>query len=240
MPVPLPVPASPGVNQPSINQPSAAPRPLPIPRRDQQAPGALGDSQKAAAPPTKPVRPGSRPVPVNSARPIPLQKKEGGIQVSEHVDDEEVDDVKEVVVKNMPPVLISTVVHIILVLVMALLAYSVGAKKADVITVSIDEPEIFAEKLGEQLHQDSNMVNIATPDTTKIELADVNLPPVPDPFAAPTPAELVPDGVTASSFTEAPINGSPTVALSAARKGYWAASVAMRRPKKRCAEPCSG
>lgn len=197
LPVPLPVPTGPGVNHPS-----AAPRPVPLPRRDQPAPG-----QPTAGQPAKPVRPGSRPVPVNSARPIPLKKNESDIRVSEHADDEEVDDVKEVVVKNMPPVLISTVVHIILVLIMALLAYSVGGKKTEVITVSIEDPEIFAEKLGEQLHEDSNMVNIATPDTTKIELADVNLPPVADPFAAPTPAELVPDGVTASSFTDAPING---------------------------------
>jgi hypothetical protein len=201
VPLPVPLPAStPGINQSVVNQ-TAAPRPVPIPRRDQATP----DGSKTVTQPN-PVRPGSRPVPVSS-RPIPLQKKEGDIRVSEHVDDEDVEDVKEVVVKNMPPVLISTVVHIIIVLALALMIHTVAGKKTEVITVSIEEPEIFAEKLGEQLFQDSNMVNIATPDTTKIELADVNLPPVPDPFAAPSPAELVPDGVTAASFTDAPING---------------------------------
>lgn len=206
-PMPLPVP-QPNIPQPNMPQPvlpqSAAPRPVPLPRRDPNAPG----QPTTGSTPSKPVRPGSRPVPINSARPIPLQKKEGEIRVSEHADDLEDDDVKQLVTKNMPPVLISTVVHIIIVLALALLVHSVVLKKDDVITISIEEPdEIFAEKLGEQLHQDSNMVNIATPDATKIEIAEVNLPPVADPFAAPSPAELMPDGVTAAAFTDAPING---------------------------------
>jgi hypothetical protein len=187
---------------------------VPVPRRDQQAAGQVAGGQAA-----KPVRPGARPMPIGSARPIPVKRKEGEIRVSEHIDQDDVDDVQETVVKNMPPVLISTVIHIILVLILALLAYSVTEKKSDIITVSIEDPEIFAETLGEQLLQDSNMVNIATPDATKIEIAEVNLPPVNDPFAAPNPAELVPDGLTAAAFTDAPINGIADGRSEGSKKG---------------------
>jgi len=212
-PIPIPVP-QPGMPQPMRPQ---APRPLPIPQRDPNAPNQSANGSA----PGKPVRPGSRPVPVNSTRPIPLQKKEGGIRVSEEVDPEEVEDIKVVVVKNLPPVLISTVVHIIIILVLALLVHTVNFKKNDVITVTVaDEPEeLFAEKIGEQLHQDTNIISIATPDATKVEIADVNLPPVADPFAAIKPTEMFVGGETAFSAVDAPINGIADGRSAGSKKG---------------------
>jgi hypothetical protein len=196
--VPRAVPVSGGLPAGSMPQRTAQPGlPLPVPR--QPSPAALSSA----------TQPG-QPRPAIPARPIPLKKNAHPLAVSDRttpLDEEEQSDPKRLLMKNAPPFLISSVVHMILVLLLALWLIPINFTENTVLEVSMEE-DIWAEALGDQVLAETMMeVAEQDPDQKEVEFSPNELPPVEDPFAAPTPVEIVPDGVTATSAIVAPVNG---------------------------------
>lgn len=116
--------------------------------------------------------------------------------------EESEEDLTEAVVYYAQPWLISAIVHMILLIVLALLVIPQFFRPEVELTA-----EIYAEKLGDQLEFDSPF---AGTDAEKIEepiWTPPDLAQVSDPFAAPPPSPLVPEGVTSTSDIQAAVIG---------------------------------
>lgn len=113
----------------------------------------------------------------------------------------------KVVVKGAPPWLVSLVVHMVMLLIMALIVQHMNREEPAVIITS--PPPIYAEELGEQLLDDSVPLSLKTNDIAKEAiLTPQDLPPVPDPLAAPPDVKLADaPGQTATSDIKAPAIG---------------------------------
>jgi hypothetical protein len=142
-----------------------------------------------------------------SNRPIPLKPKTSPDKIPEPDYDDEDDDTDElqVILRNAPAWLVSTVFHMLLLIVLGLLAVTAGIQSADT------EVEIgYAESLGTQLDDPS----VLSGDSTHVEgegkeqmITPRDLPPVEDPFAAPP--NLGEINVGSLSLGDAGIDGRP-------------------------------
>ena len=211
-------------NRPMHPQPTNAGRPAPPPGLDPGAGGQVARVIPLAQPGAQPVQPGApRPVAQGVASPqaqrpasvTPVAGAAGAakpvlIQVErrpEVVDTHEAadlppEDLTEVAVKNAPPWLVSAAVHMALLILLGLImvAHNAGGQ----VELEFTEDDIWAEELGEQLEIDSPL---GMEDMDLVEdpiLTPENLPEVPDPFAAPPPWEVQPDGMTATSDIDSP------------------------------------
>ncbi|MGQ9770072.1 MAG: pectate lyase [Thermogutta sp.] len=124
----------------------------------------------------------------SSGKPTPSSQAEG--------------DLADVVASYAPSWLISGIVHMLILIVMALIMLPQVFRPEVELTA-----EIYAEKLGDQLEFDSPF---AGTDREKLEeplWTPPDLPKVADPFAAPPPSELVPDGATSTSDIQSQVIG---------------------------------
>ncbi|MEX0977809.1 MAG: hypothetical protein WDZ48_03100, partial [Pirellulales bacterium] len=150
---------------------------------ESEFPGKGKFSHPAAAAPLGGVA--NRPLPAAGAsnRPIPLKPRSDGELPEDHDDeleDDEDSDLKEVL-RNAPAWLVSTVFHMLLLIVLGLLVYTTRDPSANLqVEVSYTDP-------GEQLDDPS----VLDASATKIETAEeqtitpLDLKPVDDPLAAP-------------------------------------------------------
>ncbi|MDX1962258.1 MAG: hypothetical protein SFX18_03830 [Pirellulales bacterium] len=240
---PQPVPAYPQPDSPQSNasQPvpvfpqsgsPAAAVPLPVPKiatgatiatvANPQAPVSIPKIQASIGKTAKP-QPVPKPVPI-PAKPIPVKKDAGTEIVRDHTEEElQEEEPQKVLIRNTPPFLISMVLHIALVLILALCITTIELPKFREIQVSVEEPEdIWAEALGDQLIAETTIEGPKNPEITEQDISINDLPPVDDPFAAPTPMEIVPDGVTATSSIIAPVNGIADGRQVGSKKGLLA------------------
>ncbi len=120
-----------------------------------------------------------------SNRPIPLKPKTAPDKIPEpdYDDDEEETDDLRLILRNAPAWLVSTVFHMLLLIVLGLLAVTAKFKSADV-----DVEVAYAETLGTQMTDPS----VHAGDSPRVEgvgteqmITPRDLPPVEDPFAAP-------------------------------------------------------
>ncbi len=81
------------------------------------------------------------------------KKGDDQVKVSEREEVEE--DIQAELVRQAPPLLTSMIVHIILVLVLVLIATTKFKKGDSAIELAVEEPEIWAEDLGDQVNQES-------------------------------------------------------------------------------------
>jgi hypothetical protein len=176
-------------------------RPVPV----SVTPASIAPAPAAARP--VPVKPsaapaaGARPTAVQpaAARPIPVKPKGDVLVVAG--DDEAEQETELITPLTVSPWLISTIVHIVLILVLAFIFF---APKEDP-TVALDV--VYAEAIGEQLDSDMLDMGLNDPETTDAALAfDTKL--ADDPFATP-PAimDLVADSPGITSDITAPSIG---------------------------------
>lgn len=174
--------------------------PVPVPAG---TPGPLPPT----GPPALGMRAGSAaPVPVPAGTVIPRIRG---------AEEEEADELlTEIAAKNAPSWLISTLIHIVLILVFGLLVIRRGDD--GVITI-LSEPPTFAEELGEQIEE-----HVLTSDPESVEPEEVRvesvLPEVDDPFAAPPDLPPLPDGLNPISDIQAPAIGLALKGRSEGRK----------------------
>jgi len=150
---------------------------------------------------------GGRPAPVQPARPQPVAAGVAGQRpaMAGAQEDEEDEDIYEKAVRNTPPWLISTAVHMLLMIILGLIAAGAAAVVSSVELTAeaedtIDEELIYAEQLGNQVEIDSPLAVEDDFTVQKPVLAEANLPPVENPFATPfSETEPSPDGTTAVS-----------------------------------------
>jgi hypothetical protein len=197
---PVPVPAAP--------QPAAAPVRHAGPRPVLATPQNKAAAAVAAAP---------RPIPAN--RPVIAPVKSGAdgkvtVQPQRPEDQPPPDDTAKIV-KGAPPWMVSMIVHAVILLIMGLI---IVVKPPKEIIELISPPDIFAEKLGEQVLDDE----LQSPDSMDLEVVDPALslsekPPVDDPFAAPPIVDVnIPDANSATSDVQAPAIG---LALTGRQEG---------------------
>lgn len=121
---------------------------------------------------------------VASSRPIPLPQRSAD-EFPDEDDDEDLedeqDDLREII-KNAPAWLVSTVFHMVLLIVLGLLVVSAADNAAE-----LEIEAGYSEDLGEQLENPSVMVADANPEelVTEPVVAPSELPPVEDPLVAP-------------------------------------------------------
>lgn len=178
---------------------------------------------RPVAPVPVPVKPAaSRPVlaprPVPANRPLPAPAKTGSDSLTvqpQRPEDEPPPDDTAKVVKGAPPWMVSMVVHAVILLIMGLIVIS--NPPTEIIEL-ISPPDIFAEKLGEQVLEEE----LQTPESMELEVLDPALsfsekPPVDDPFAAPPIIDIsIPDANSSTSDDVAPAIG---LALTGRQEG---------------------
>ncbi|MBL9124886.1 MAG: terpene cyclase/mutase family protein [Planctomycetaceae bacterium] len=111
------------------------------------------------------------------------------------------DEIKQVAARNAPAFLISSVVHMVILILLGL--WFLPLKLPEFVHLELVNSEVEGDQLDEEpllIADDSQaaLEEILTPD---------DLTPVDDPFAAPPKLELTPDGSTASSDIQAPVIG---------------------------------
>lgn len=158
-----------------------------------------------------------RPVPAN--RPVlapvkPTSAESLAVQ-SPRPEDQPPPDSTGKVIKGAPPWMVSMVVHAVILLIMGLIFVANPSKE---IIELIAPPDIFAERIGEQVLEDE----LQSPDSMNLEVIDPALslsdkPPVDDPFAAPPISDvIVADANSATSDIQAPAIG---LALTGRQEG---------------------
>jgi hypothetical protein len=180
--------------------PAVAPRPLP----------AAGGNPPAAVRPTNALGlvPAASPmaVPAAAPRPIPVPKRAGGELVIREKAQEEADpeeQIKKLALKNAPPWLISTLIHMLIMIILGVwLLPNDNSKNA----IFLD---VIAEQIGEQLDDESVMTSTENKDLDKQVLMDETRERVDDPFAAPPKVDVTValPGVSASADVAAPVIG---------------------------------
>ena len=200
-----------------------APSPVPVPQSVAPVPvRPAGPRPVLATPENKAaaaarVATAPRPVPAN--RPVLAPAKpasEGSLAVQPpRPEDQPPPDSTDKVVKGAPPWMVSMVVHALVLLIMGLIFVAHPPKE---IIELITPPDIFAEKLGEQVLEDE----LQSPDSMNLEVVDPALsfsdkPPVDDPFAAPPISDInVLDPNSSTSDIQAPAIG---LALTGRQEG---------------------
>jgi hypothetical protein len=170
-----------------------------------------------------PTAPANRPVPVSAAnRPVPVTKADldpGKPKIDEEKTEKET-DVTEKAIKKAPPWLISTVIHMVVIIVLAMI-YIVPQ-----IPNQISLEAIYAEKLGEQVLDDT----LQSPEALNMEVEVPTLAfdskMVDDPFAAPPELDMISLDATkaaAESFDAPSIGLALTGREAGAKKALLAA-----------------
>jgi hypothetical protein len=120
--------------------------------------------------------------------------------------------VTTMVLEQSPPWLFSMVFHLLMVIIMGLIVYANIPRKP----LEINAETVYAEKLGDQLEIDApgGIPDVKSAEETVI--TPENLPPVPDPFAAPEHLDARAEGTVVSSDIQATEIG---LALSGRRPG---------------------
>jgi hypothetical protein len=146
-----------------------------------------------------------------AARPVPVAKaKPGELPAAHHttVDGEPETLVQRTwkdLLRNAPAWLISTVIHMALLIILALIVVAQHQDKR------LEIASTYAERLGEQLTDDSVLVSGDPREITKADkqiITPQHLPPVEDPFAAPPSlAESPLPGFAAASDISSPAIG---------------------------------
>lgn len=158
--------------------------------------------------------PANRPL-VASAKPIPVPAGGGKMVREERPEDQPPPDETAKIVRGAPPWMVSMVVHAGILLVMGLIFI---ARPISEQIMLIAPPDIFAEKLGEQVLE----TELQSPESMELEVVDPALsfdekPPVDDPFAAPPIVDLnIPDPNSSTSDVAAPAIG---LALTGRQEG---------------------
>jgi hypothetical protein len=113
-----------------------------------------------------------------------------------------------------PPWLFSLAFHLCMLIVMGLIVFAVNRPNKP---IQLNVDTVYAEKLGNQLMFDSPL-GVPNEKTASEEplLTPENLPPVPDPFAAPSKLDMQPTGRQITSDIKAPV---PGVAFSGRHEG---------------------
>jgi len=173
------------------------------PRPGPQSPNELS-AEPTHRPAVPPIRAEKRTPPptVGSERPTPRPAVRAPRDLAARLTSlrgrpERSDDLATLAVKNGPAWLVSTLIHMLLIIVLGLLFVRSEYRQ----TVSLDV--VLADADGNQLDQAVSIVeenSIAEEELITL----VELPEVDDPFAAPLELEIVPDGISASSDIEAP------------------------------------
>ncbi len=191
------------------------PTPVPVrpagPRPVLATPENKAAARVAVAP--QPI-PANRPI-VAPAKPIPVPAGGGQIVREERPEDQPPPDETAKIVRGAPPWMVSMVVHAALLLIMGLIFI---ARPITEQIMLIAPPDIFAEKLGEQVLE----TELQSPESMELEVVDPALsfdekPPVDDPFAAPPIVDLnIPDPNSSTSDIAAPAIG---LALTGRQEG---------------------
>ncbi len=157
-----------------------------------------------------PIDPHATP-PISSARNAPPTAN-----AATESGDEEPEDPFDIAVRLAPPWLISSVLHMLILIILGLC-----------LAANIKKPQVelqvaYAEAIGDQLLDDSISIATPTPDpiAQRAEMAISDLPPVADPFAAPPVAQMVPQFKTGEVFSKVPAAaiGNPLSGRQAGRK----------------------
>ena len=111
--------------------------------------------------------------------------------------------------KNAPAWLLSSIIHMIALILLGILTIEQMAEDDIALTV-------FTAELGDQLIDESAPIALDPVQVEELDMSNAELAPVLDPFAAPTSLEIVPDGMFASSDLGTPIIGN---ALSGRQEG---------------------
>ena len=176
--------------------------------------------QPVSAPVRQPAAPrpvlAPRPVPAN--RPLPAPAKTGSDSLAiqpQKPEDQPQPDSTDKIVRGAPPWMVSMVVHAFILLIMGLIFTAQPIAEQIML---ITPPDIYAEKLGEQVLEDE----LQSADSMNLDVLDPALsfsdkPPVDDPFAAPPVINLNdPEANSATSDIVAPAIG---LALTGRQEG---------------------
>ncbi len=179
--------------QPGPPYPQAQPlpqgRPLPQAQPVYQGQGGL-QAQSAAAP--QPIAPGQA-AGSAAARPVLVKGAAASLAVDRR-DDEPEGELSTIALKNSPPWLVSAIFHMLLMIILGLVLLPEMAGS------QIDLESVWAEQLGDQLEYDSFLAGTAEDEIEEPVYTPLDLPEVPDPFAAPPSVDmLVRDGTTSTS-----------------------------------------
>ncbi len=161
-----------------------------------------------ASNPQSPIRNPKSPV----ARPIPVAVRKGTLPVvrAPQEDDEGTEaeeDLAKLALRNAPPWLVSTVVHMLLLIVLAV--WFLPARVRSTVDLNL----VYSDRLGDQLDDESVTVGAKnpTPNAKEQIVTPDDLKPVDDPFAAPPDLAITLDGNAASSQLAAPLDRHRTV-----------------------------
>ena len=148
-----------------------------------------------------------RPVPVTAAapRPIPVPKRRDG-ELVVHDEPEETnpeEQIKKLALKNAPPWLISTLIHMLIMIILGLWLLQNDKNKNSIFL------DVVADQIGEQLDDESVSISTENQDLEKQVLMDETRDRVDDPFAAPPKVDVTValPGVTSSVDLAAPTIG---------------------------------
>jgi hypothetical protein len=134
-------------------------------------------------------------------RPIPVKPKSDLPVVAKDEEDEEETEEEIVTAKKASPWLVSTIVHTVLLIVMALIYFAPKVSQTPELEV------VYAESIGEQLENDVLDMGLNDPETTDAALA-FDAKAVDDPLAAPPSVDtLVMDSAGITSDISAPTIG---------------------------------
>lgn len=204
LPVPVPIPQS------------VAPLPVPVRPSGPRPVLATPENKAAAAAAIAKVATSPRPVPANRPVLAPVKPCSESLAVQPpRPEDQPPPDETARVIQGAPPWMVSMVVHAVILLIMGLIFIANPPKE---IIELISPPDIFAEKLGEQVLEDE----LQSPESMELEVVDPALslsdkPPVDDPFAAPPMIDLnTPDPNSSTSDVQAPAIG---LALTGRQEG---------------------
>ena len=183
---PTPKPAARPVPVSKTTPTPAATPGVPVTPTPGQTPAA---AQTPSPVPTAAATSANRPVPITAAnRPVPVTKAAATgdkPKIDGDKADEENPDPTEKAVKAMPPWLISTLVHTVVILILALITFAPDFKE------QINLEAVYAEKLGDQVLDDT----LQSPDSLNIEVEVPTLSfgpiSVDDPLAAPPAIEMI-------------------------------------------------
>jgi hypothetical protein len=178
-----------------------------------QPPVGPSDFPAVWPPVAQPASVASRqPVPAPPAPPAADARAKGQQGGSEDDEDRRIDPIGLLMLEQSPPWLFSMAFHLLMVIVMGLIVYVNMPRKP----LELTAETVFADKLGDQLENDTPAGVAGLKSADDVVITPENLPPVEDPFAAPTHLDVRAEGTTISSDIQAPEIG---LALSGRRPG---------------------
>jgi hypothetical protein len=225
-PMPIPAPAANSALPPTTTGqapaaprpiPASAPRPIPAganPAAPQPIPAGPQAAQQPAAAP-RPL-PASAPLTASAPRPIPAGAAPagpGGVPVLrvKKPEEEQDEQLKKAALRMSPPMLISSVFHMIVIIILGLWALKPEKTNRDVVLSAS-----YSDVEGQQLFDDSTRLAVEQPQLVEQAVMSASTLIVDDPFAAPPNLDIALGGSTASSMIKAPTMG---IALAGREEG---------------------